>query len=84
MTFHTFTTRITPNTRSLLMAGMRRLVSAEHVICAQITEPFRAMAVRGDGHAHQGMLEVTGGDGGQLGYRGVAAARPARPNVSEW
>ena len=65
------------------MAGMPRLVSAEHVICAQITEPFRAMAVRGDGQAHQGMPEVTGGDGGQLGHRGVAAARPARPSVSE-
>jgi len=65
------------------MGGMPRLVSAEHAICAQITEPFRAMAVHGDGQAHQGMPEVTRGDSGQLGHRGVAAARPARPNVSE-
>jgi hypothetical protein len=52
------------------------------------------MAVRLDGQAHQGMPEVTGGDGGQLGHRGRPRAgqpgpacrsgdghRPGRPPV---
>jgi hypothetical protein len=61
----------TPNTRPFLMAGMPRLVSAEYLICAQMTEPFRGMAVRVDGRAHQG---------GRAG-RDLSSGRPRRGSV---